>query len=395
MRRILTPEQVAKACLRYQQGEPAKTIAQDLGAHQITVIRAMRKQGIQIRIGAPPPKLSTEQENELCRRFELGESNRALCKAFSLTPESVRNILTRHGVERGPVHKLLELPLPQREEIVRRYLHGESSLTLAEDFNVNSTSIRKFLESQDVPRRRAGTYRDSEEKKAKLAASKRIYKCNYSFFHRIESETQAYWLGFLAADGCVSAGALSVALSRSDREHLVKLQNALQSTHPVKDITQYPNQEFIKKPSIEMSVLVIRSREMSIDLIRHGVVPQKTFLLQWPTFLPDELLRHYTRGYFDGDGSCTVRRQGKNGAYPNIEFSVISNHLFLTGMQDFLVRTCQLNLTKLKELPTRRKETKILRYGGNRQVARIAHLLYDGASIYLERKFEKIKHLLN
>lgn len=42
---------------------------------------------------------------------------------------------------------------------------------------------------------------------------------------------------------------------------------------------------------------------MHDDLIKHGCIPNKSLKLKFPTTVPDKLIRHFVRGYFDGDGS--------------------------------------------------------------------------------------------
>jgi hypothetical protein len=39
------------------------------------------------------------------------------------------------------------------------------------------------------------------------------------------------------------------------------------------------------------------------DLIRLGMTPKKSFTVRLPPDLPDEYVRHFVRGYFDGNGS--------------------------------------------------------------------------------------------
>ena len=62
-------------------------------------------------------------------------------------------------------------------------------------------------------------------------------KCKYAVNDNIfenESEISFYLAGFLAADGCIhSDNDLSIRLSSNDRQHLIKLNDAFESTCPV------------------------------------------------------------------------------------------------------------------------------------------------------------------
>jgi hypothetical protein len=60
--------------------------------------------------------------------------------------------------------------------------------------------------------------------------------CDYHFFDKINTEEKAYWLGFIAADGCVTdKGCLQILLSRKDRDHLELFKKHINGEHPVRD----------------------------------------------------------------------------------------------------------------------------------------------------------------
>src|SRR5581483_4155416 len=65
-----------------------------------------------------------------------------------------------------------------------------------------------------------------------------LYTFDDQFFNVIDTETKAYWLGFITADGCVRTDhynhQLKVKLKDSDASHLEKLKAALAADHPVK-----------------------------------------------------------------------------------------------------------------------------------------------------------------
>ncbi|MGZ6356177.1 MAG: LAGLIDADG family homing endonuclease [Ktedonobacteraceae bacterium] len=253
----------------------------------------------------------------------------------------------------------------QQEEIVLRYQNGESSEKLAREYGISGAAVRGLLERRGIARRNSV-----------LAA--RRYICNHTFFASINSEEKAYWLGFIAADGYVDSNHLKVELSSVDRDHLVRLATSLDSSHPVIDQIQR------KYPS---STLSIYSAELCADLLKQGITPRKTFTLQWPA-LSNAILRHFVRGYVDGDGCFTVSGKIRR----NTCFSVTSNKSFLLDFQDFLMRSCAINQTKLYQ---RHKDSPIytLVYCGKLQVRRIVDFLYHGATIYLPRKYDRAHHI--
>lgn len=257
----------------------------------------------------------------------------------------------------------------QIAEVCRRYQAGESSKALAKEFDVSAPAICGLLERRNIARR-------------EQSLVQRRYTCNHTFFSSIDSEEKAYWLGFIAADGYISnskesKSALVLVLQWIDKDHLVQLQETLQSTHPVKEY-HYSYQDMAK--------LFIRSEQLTHDLATYGIVGNKTFSLQWPS-LPYDLLRHFLRGYVDGDGGFYTSKTAYKRK--NVIFSVTSNEQFLEGMQQFLMSSLGLPKTIHSQ---RHKESPIfmLRYCGRNQVERIVSWLYKDATVYLPRKYTKI-----
>ena len=251
----------------------------------------------------------------------------------------------------------------QQEEILLRYQNGESSEALARIYGISGVAVRALLKRRGIERR-------SRE----LAARK--YTCDHGFFSSINSEEKAYWLGFIAADGYIHENWLGVSLSAVDRDHLVLLARSLRSSHPLWDYTQ---------KGYTYSRLMIYSTELTDDLKSLGITPRKTFTLQWPA-LSAAMLRHFARGYVDGDGCFTIDSRARNNA--NVYFSVTSNKPFLLGMQAYLMKHCALRQTALFQ---RHNDSPIysLRYAGRLQVRRIVDFLYYDATFYLPRKYEQ------
>ena len=121
-------------------------------------------------------------------------------------------------------------------------------------------------------------------KKAPTLSNKRA-------FSEVTRES-AYWIGFLAADGCVDEkGRVRVGLQRSDVSHLYKLAKFVGSTHKV--------QERDNRCDLEFSCA-----EMVADLSKYGIVPRKSIEFHpGPVKLYSEFLPEFFRGWFDGDGT--------------------------------------------------------------------------------------------
>lgn len=252
----------------------------------------------------------------------------------------------------------------QKDEVVARYLAGEDTPTLARAYGIAPTAVQRLL------KRRAVTLRPRP-------VTSRRYTLNERYFAKIDGEGPAYWLGFLAADGNVQHGAaVSVKLAGRDREQLVALQQALGNDGPISseyhDDRHYVGARFW-------------SPAMATDLARHGVVERKSPLVQWPSTVPSALLRHYLRGYHDGDGWMTVRTWQSS----SLTWGLVANIAFLEACAAFLSAAVGVRPPRVRRrFPD--KPYGSIEYGGRRQVSRIYHLLNDGATVWLPRKREKV-----
>lgn len=250
-------------------------------------------------------------------------------------------------------------------EICRRYEAGEHPSALAAAFGCGQWSIRNVLVKRGIRRR------SQQEAQTK-------YSCDHSYFDAIDTEQKAYWLGFVGADGCVIVNGntriFQVKLAAQDFEHVIRLRNALRSDHPIYPLVPTPQ---------DPRALQVSSPRLVEGLENHGIHPRKTAIYEWPNFLPDDLLPHYLRGYFDGDGCFSFSRNQPC-------FGLAGQEDFLRGCQGFLMRSVGVGETKLAD----HGGVFNLAYSGRRQVPRIARFMYDNATVWMPRKRERVAHLL-
>ena len=259
------------------------------------------------------------------------------------------------------------LTTEQVKEVCRRYQAGENSVQLALSLHVSPRTIRAWLERAGTPRR----YRP------------RRYTCDHSYFSAIDTQEKAYWLGFVAADGYVHQRLclLKLTLASHDASHVQRFAAALQSTYPLHQRRQGSR--------YSVAAVGVRSATLVAALATWGITQRKSATVPWPAVLRSDLLRHYLRGYVDGNGGFYVYPTGK--PTPSFSFSVGSNRSFLQDAQCYLMQHCDLNRTKFDGRRRGASWFALLRYKGRLQVSRIFHLLYDGATVWLPRKREHIE----
>ena len=206
---------------------------------------------------------------------------------------------------------------------------------------------------------------------------------NEDYFSIIDCEAKAYFLGLLFADGYnnESTYQINIVLQEKDVDILLAFKKELGYGGELKyrDNTNKGRQNTYR--------LTLYSKKMSQDLTTKGCTKAKSLVLVFPSgdIVPKFLVRHFIRGYFDGDG-CIYNHKSKRQK-DSKAVSFVGTLAFLTSLQDRLMLECDLKTTKLAKHP----KVYALHYDGNKQVPRIFNYLYKDASFFFERKHLKFK----
>jgi len=226
------------------------------------------------------------------------------------------------------------------------------------------------------------------------------YSFNEDYFEVVDTEDKAYFLGLLYADGNITISkyknVMCIHLIEPDKDVLDKFNVFLEYKRPlkinkVKDTIQILNGKEIKC-NFDSYELNVHSAKFCNDLIKLGCIPAKTLKLKFPTEeqVPKELIRHFIRGVFDGDGTISNGMRGDGYNYVNM--SILGTVELLEGINKNLAENCDLTENKLY----RRANYKIssMNYSGFKSLIKIKDYLYKDATIFLERKFNKFPKTL-
>lgn len=206
-------------------------------------------------------------------------------------------------------------------------------------------------------------------------------KCNFNehYFDIIDCQEKAYWLGFFAADGYnhVDEGCIEFRLHKQDKEVLEKFKSYIGANNPIGLYKQtYCN-------------LTLYSQHLCNKLSEYGLSQAKTYTLQIPQ-LDYKLMRHFIRGYYDGDGYFSVtKRKDRTENSLIYQFNITGMENPLRKMQEHLINNVGVVDNGLKH----RKSTiaVTIHYSGKNVCKRILDYLYQDATIYLQRKYNRYK----
>lgn len=250
--------------------------------------------------------------------------------------------------------------LPKYEEGKKKYLEGQSITSISKELKISGKRFSTWLKQQGV---------------IVLNPSKKYYY-NENYFETIDNEHKAYWLGFLYADGCVVSKnkrhSVSMDLSVIDKNHIEKFKHDLNSNNPI-----YEGEVKLENKIYTRSRFSVYGNKICNDLIDKGCVPNKSLILKFPTEeqVPRHLIRHFIRGYIDGDGSIMLSTNKKFG-----RMSVI-------GTKDFLIDLIDTMNWRRNNFSTEGLAYSI-NYTGS-YVKDYLDCLYKDCTIYLDRKYIK------
>ena len=247
----------------------------------------------------------------------------------------------------------------------------------------------KTMEYSEIAKHIGLTERQVKGKLNNMGYTK-IRKFNENYFHKIDTELKAYFLGFIFADGWVVYNKqkrnyeFGMELQSCDKYILESLNNELGGVH----IISHSNPTTRVICGVESNIghhdtLRVYSKNFVENLISCGVVPNKTYNYKIPKF-PMEFFFDFLRGYIDGDGCYHCN---KNHIYMSL---TCASEDILRWIQSILNKyDISTNIYKEKEYKYRLTCTN---YDGMNSL--INFMYHDNCTLYLTRKYDKIKPLL-
>lgn len=267
-------------------------------------------------------------------------------------------------------------------EILQKYDNGQSITSLNKEYH--TTKVRDLLieNNRQVPESRKG-----------IGGRKRQCTLNENYFQELDSKDKAYFLGFIYADGFItkpSHGQNILGLTLAEIEPIDKFKKYIQTNKKVgyyKKTSSYSNKSYEYK-------LALNSDKLVSDIEKLGVIERKTLTLTFPN-IREDLIPHFIRGYFDGDGSVFLHKDSRK-EYSYNEYLGIN----ICGTKEFLVALIK-HLPFLEEgqciYKEERKETNCwnLKIASNIRSLELYHYMYkDCNDLYLSRKREKFENFI-
>lgn len=248
----------------------------------------------------------------------------------------------------------------------------------------NGLSYKEIQKKYNIPR---GTWQYYVNKWNYIYDG-RTFRCNDNYFDVIDNYKKAYILGFLYADGCITAdGRIQSSLNEKDVEILEFIKNEICPTTNIHH-TNYQNIKRDPQVTLRFSSKQIYSRLINLGFELDKTSNDSNIF----NYIPEEFKFDFIRGYSDGDGN--IRCQYKEGMHKNGKFYWSNSFSFSNGskqiLEDIQKYLLNFNITngKLKEFKNKNLYYT-LTYNRKKDTYNYCKLLYSDLSKFsLQRKKE-------
>ena len=219
--------------------------------------------------------------------------------------------------------------------------------------------------------------------------------CNHNYFDNIDTEIKAYLLGFFIADGWLNVGNSRFGLQIKEEDnivlHYIKNEFVNDSVISTKNRTT----ETVTRKNIS-TIRWTSSHMKDIFMNKYKILENKTydktFIFPFEE-IPEHLIRHFIRGFFDGDGCFSKIRQ-------SLSITIISTSLnFLNQIAKYFTNLSEGINEVIREINGKTTNYYTLNFNFERtdkpeKVLKIYNYLYGDSELYLIRKKDKIESYL-
>lgn len=242
---------------------------------------------------------------------------------------------------------------------------------IAINLNISDRAVRRVLKEEGINTR-----------------LKNRYILDENYFDCIDTESKAYILGFIYADGFVGDEKFNnIVIAVNDLEILEFIAKEFKFTGNIRKTKKggFENSKCGYSLNFSSKIMASRLREI-------GLYPNKSLTIDTLPQIDKKLVRHFIRGYFDGDGSIVLSHNTSyykaiDGVikyiYPTYCFMILGTKGFL----EEIIKEAEFNYAKIHN--TKSEKIKCIKINAKKEFNNIFKFLYDNSTIKLQRKYNK------
>ena len=327
---------------------------------------------------------STDRRNEIVRRYQGGETLRAIASALGIDDKTVL-----YHVRKAGVHVPVKSPpfrfTPEMDAQIRDRYPEHGAVPLATEFGCKVTTVSRRAYSIGLT---------SLNHRRHVAATQARTRANVrlDFFDHWTPE-MAYVLGYIWADGCVSCRAgrprrIVFLCTEGDGQLLRDVAGVMGCRSVIRKHGSPDGRSATAFRSRDALTFSVNSRVLAQAVMDvHGIPPRKSSCdPPYPTNVPDDMLAHFARGNLDGDGSVVVGRRCSR-------INWLGSQAFVRGLASQIVRAAGV---RQPSFYTPKDNPGLLRaaWVAKADLLRLAGWLYRDAGLCLARKRVKCEEVV-
>lgn len=338
----------------YTGGMTYKALSAKHGQSIPTIRGRLRKMGVKRVVLVSPKKVgfSPERLAALVGDYHGGINIIELSAKYGLSTTTLYQVFKEHGV--GSRYQFTE------QDVVNDYVVDKLTFRqIGKKRHTSWNTIGPILEKHGIKLR-----------------NNRTYAVDETVFDTID-EKAAYFLGLFCADGWITGQysgreyyAVGIGLDKHDIELLDQIRTWLKTDRP-----------YYKQRG--MLALSITNRAIWRKMHELGLGHKKFNRLSIPRCVTGNLLRHFVRGYFDGDGSISAGRG-------QLRWRICGYEPFMLEMVDAIEKATGIK-TFYRFVQFNSDGTKFGEVGfyGNLRAPALFNWMYDGSTIKMKRKHDR------
>lgn len=269
-------------------------------------------------------------------------------------------------------HKILFTDEELRD-IKESYLNGESSVLIGKRYNTTHKPILRELHNMGV---------NVDQKRFV-----RKYGLNEHYFDFIDTPNKAYIMGLLHSDGSnnIDKSTISISLQEEDKDILERVRIEIGSEKPL-EFLDYSNKHDFGYTYKNQYRLLMFNKHMCEELNNKGIIPNKSLIIGFPHWLTHELIPHYVRGVYDGDGS--IYRAYRNDNNLPITVTITATESFCIDLKNICEK--ELNISAgIYDASCHNGITKVFTLSGRNIAKKFLDWIYQDADLFLQRKYDR------
>lgn len=296
---------------QYKNGRSTNQIADELNINSGTVYFALKKNNIEIKSRKNFDGHIEDKVDVIVRMYKNGMSAYKISKESGISQPTVLRCLKKQGFDLSSKSKRdnNNLLKDKFDQVLELYNKGKNCNQISKILGHNRHHIKQLLEKNGHIVKNACIKYDVDE----------------TFFEKIDNQNKAYMLGFFYTDGNNGGNHIKIQLQKEDSYILERFAELMGYTGPLSQIP--PPKKFPHRKS-QVEFRVTRTK-LADQLTKLGCMPAKSLIIKFPSskIVPNHLLSHFVRGYFDGDGSVSFQKNRVQS------MSITSTDTFLNDLQ--------------------------------------------------------------